>query len=98
MSSHSSIFVWAFPSSIRHPYGAASCPARAWCGCPTKGADMSSVTTTSFFTLTGCAGLTFNGQADRYRKNIAAIQLLRRLQAAGRQPTDLTDAERLTLA
>src|SRR5205085_9264706 len=42
--------------------------------------------------------LTFAGQGDRYRKNIHAITLLRQLQAEGREPTDLSDEERLTLA
>src|SRR5262249_3360805 len=64
-----------------------------------KEQTMSSVSITPFFTLTdGRTGLTFAGQGDRYRKNIAAIRLLRQLQRDARAPQELTDAERFTLA
>ena len=61
---------------------------------------MSTVMTSShpFFTLTDGTTLTFAGQSDRYRKNLAAIQLLRQLQQEQRQPHELSDEERLTLA
>jgi hypothetical protein len=60
---------------------------------------MSSVSVTPFFTLTdGRTGLAFAGQGDRYRKNLAAIRLLRQLQRDARTPQELTDAERFTLA
>jgi hypothetical protein len=56
------------------------------------------VTATPFFTLADGTTLSFTGPADRYHKNIAAIELLRQLQAHRRAPEDLTDDERLTLA
>jgi hypothetical protein len=51
-----------------------------------------------YFTLTNGTALHFGGAADRYHKNIAALTLLRALQAEQRQATDLTADERLTLA
>ena len=42
--------------------------------------------------------LSFNGQADRYHKNLAAIRLLRQLQTSGYRPETLTDEQRHTLA
>ncbi len=50
------------------------------------------------FTLTDGSTLNFHGAADRYHKNVAAIRLLRALQAEGRTPASLSRAEQLTLA
>jgi len=59
---------------------------------------MTTIATHPFFTLIDAPGLTFAGASDRYRKNVAAIQLLRQLQQEQRGPHDLSDAERFTLA
>lgn len=50
------------------------------------------------FTLTTGEPLLFRGQADRYHKNIAALQLLRQLQHDEVSAADLTDDQRRTLA
>jgi|GEM_PF-6945703 len=50
------------------------------------------------FTLTDGTTLHFNGSVDRYKKNLAAIRLLRQLQMEERNPHHLTDDERQTLA
>ena len=47
-------------------------------------------TTSDFFTLNGKT-LTFGKQADRYRKNIAAVKLLRHLQEEGLTGSALTE-------
>ena len=51
----------------------------------------STMATHPFFTLIDAPALTFNGAGDRYRKNVAAIQLLRQLQQEQRAPQDLSD-------
>src|SRR5439155_4348356 len=58
----------------------------------------STMATHPLFTLIDTPALTFTGTGDRYRKNVAAIQLLRQLQQEQRGPQDLSDAERFTLA
>jgi N12 class adenine-specific DNA methylase len=59
---------------------------------------MPSAIASPFFTLTDGATLAFAGAGDRYQKNLAAIQLLRKLQQEQRAPHDLSDSEHLTLA
>lgn len=54
-------------------------------------------TTSDFFTLNGKT-LTFGKQADRYRKNIAAVKLLRHLQEEGLTGSALTEEQRFELA
>ncbi len=53
---------------------------------------------TPLFQLSPTTRLTFAGAADRYQKNLAALTLLRHIHHADRQATDLSDAERMTLA
>jgi len=65
---------------------------------PAAAVDIAPPPTPVGFTLTDGTTLHFNGSVDRYKKNLAAIRLLRQVQMEERNPKNLTADERLTLA